>query len=152
MCVDSGATRATVLRPPSHRSPSATDDGGGIANPGCNGYIQHGSEPPRSKLGQTWFIDQEAHLLQSRVIVNSHSSKNRYPETIPAIITRDAVEILLCRNHDRYVAEQTSFRIHVQHVEQLYVEYQAQGVIHPIATKLILFPKYMKYHLLGYTY
>src|SRR5262245_28238925 len=84
MCVDSGATRATVLRPPSHRSPSATDDGGGIANPGCNGYIQHGSEPPRSKLGQTWFIDQEAHLLQSRVIVNSHSSKNRYSGTIPA--------------------------------------------------------------------
>jgi len=48
-----------------------------------------------------------------------------------AIITRDAVEILLCRNPDRSVAEQTSFRIHVQHVEQLYAEYQAQDVIHP---------------------
>src|SRR5262245_16434866 len=48
-----------------------------------------------------------------------------------AIIQRDAVEIFLCRNEDRYVAEQTSFRIHVQHVEQLYAEYQAQGVIHP---------------------
>jgi uncharacterized glyoxalase superfamily protein PhnB len=48
-----------------------------------------------------------------------------------AIIQRDAVEIFLCRNADRYVAEQTSFRLHVQHVEQLYREYQAQGVIHP---------------------
>jgi catechol 2,3-dioxygenase-like lactoylglutathione lyase family enzyme len=48
-----------------------------------------------------------------------------------AIMQRDAVEIFLCRNDDRYVAAQTSFRIHVQHVEQLYGEYQAQGVIHP---------------------
>src|SRR5262249_6139343 len=60
-----------------------TEDSGGIANPGLNRYIQHGSEPPRSKLGQTWFIDHEAHLLQSRVIVNSNSSKNRYSGTIP---------------------------------------------------------------------
>src|SRR5262245_53731056 len=63
---DSGATIATVLRPPSHRPPSATADGGGIANPGLHGSMQHGSEPPRSKLGQTWCIDHEAHLLQSR--------------------------------------------------------------------------------------
>lgn len=48
-----------------------------------------------------------------------------------AIVTRDAVEIFLCRNPDRFVAEQTSFRIHVQQVTQLYTEYQAQGVIHP---------------------
>jgi hypothetical protein len=48
-----------------------------------------------------------------------------------AIVTRDAVEIVLCRNDDRYVAEQTGFRIHVQHIEPLYTEYQAQGVIHP---------------------
>jgi Glycosyl transferase family 2 len=47
--------------------------------------MQHGSEPPRAKLGQTWFIDDEAHLLQSRVIVNSNSSKNRYSGTIPSI-------------------------------------------------------------------
>jgi len=55
-----------------------------------------------------------------------------------AIVKRDAVEIFLCKNADRYVAEQTSFRIHVQHVEQLYAEYQAQGVVHPngqLATK-----------------
>jgi hypothetical protein len=87
MRVDGGATIATLLRPPRHRSPSATDNGGGIANPGLNGYIQHGSEPPRSKLGQTWFIDQEAHLLQRRVIVNSNSSKNSYSETIPEKVT-----------------------------------------------------------------
>jgi uncharacterized glyoxalase superfamily protein PhnB len=58
----------------------------------------------------------------------------RYTQGEPtemAIVTRDAVQILLCRNDDRYVAEQTSFRIHVQDVEQLYAEYQAQGVIHP---------------------
>ena len=55
----------------------------------------------------------------------------RREPTEMAIFTRDAVEIFLCRNDDRYVAEQTSFRIHVQHVEQLYAEYQAQGVIHP---------------------
>jgi len=58
----------------------------------------------------------------------------RYTQGKPtemAIVTRDTVEIFLCRNDDRYVAEQTSFRIHVQHVEHLYAEYQAQGVIHP---------------------
>jgi len=83
MRVDGGATIATLLGSPRHRSPSATEDSGGIANPGLNSYIQHGGEPPRSKLGQTWFIDHEAHLLQSRLIVNSNSSKNRYSETIP---------------------------------------------------------------------
>ena len=39
-----------------------------------------------------------------------------------AIVTRDAVEIFLCRNDARYVAEQTSFRMHVQHVEHLYAD------------------------------
>src|SRR6187200_2011346 len=91
MCVDGGATRATLVRPPRHRSPRATEDGGGIANPSCNGYIPHGSEPPRSKLGQTWFIDHEAHLLQSRLMVNSNSSKNRYSETIPASLPLSGV-------------------------------------------------------------
>jgi hypothetical protein len=72
---DSGATSATVLRPPRHRSPRATEDGSGMANPGCHGSMHHGSEPPRSKLAQTWYIDHEAHLLQSRVIVNSIPQK-----------------------------------------------------------------------------
>jgi hypothetical protein len=35
------------------------------------------------QVSQTWCIAHEAHLLQSRLIVNSHSSKNRYSETIP---------------------------------------------------------------------
>ena len=48
-----------------------------------------------------------------------------------AIVKRDAVEIFLCKNDDRHVAEQTAFRIHVAHIETLYEEYQAQGVIHP---------------------
>ena len=58
----------------------------------------------------------------------------RYTQGEPtemAIVTRDAVEIFLCRNEDRYIAEQTSFRIHVQHVEQLYAEYHAQGCDSP---------------------
>src|SRR5262249_35787857 len=83
MCVDSSATIATAARPPRHRSPRATEDGSGIANPGLNRYIHHGSEPPRSKLGQTWFIDQEAHLLKSLLLVNYIASTNRYSETIP---------------------------------------------------------------------
>ena len=48
-----------------------------------------------------------------------------------AIVKRDTVEIFLCKNDDRSLAEQTSFRVSVVHVEQLYGEYQAQGVIHP---------------------
>src|SRR5207302_699285 len=95
MHVDRGTTIATVVRPPRHCSPSATEDGGSIANPGLNRYIQHGSEPPRSKLGQTWFIDDEAHLLQSRVIVNSNSSKNRYSGTIPETKSECSVKWLI---------------------------------------------------------
>ncbi len=55
-----------------------------------------------------------------------------------AIVTRDAVAIFLCKNDDRYLAEQTAFRMHVEDVERLYEEDQAQGVIHPhgqLATK-----------------
>jgi len=40
--------------------------------------------------------------------------------------------------NDFFLGQAPSFRIHVQHVEQLYAEYQAQGVIHPngqLATK-----------------
>src|SRR5262245_8529360 len=85
MRVDGGTTIATLLCSPRHCSPRATEDGGGIVNPGLNRYIHHGSEPPRSKLGQTWFIDDEAHLLQNRLIVNSNSSKNRYSGTIPTM-------------------------------------------------------------------
>lgn len=48
-----------------------------------------------------------------------------------AIVKRDAVEIFLFKNDDRHVAEQTAFRIHVQHIEVLYEEYQAQDVLHP---------------------
>ena len=45
---DSGATRATWWRPPRHRSPSPTEDGGGMAQPGLDGDRPHGSAPPRS--------------------------------------------------------------------------------------------------------
>jgi hypothetical protein len=66
MPVDGGATQATWWRPPRHRAPSAPEDGGGMANPGRNRYRQHGSEPPRSQVGQTWCMDHEAHGLQRR--------------------------------------------------------------------------------------
>ena len=46
------------------------------------------------EVSQTWCIDHEAHLLQHRVIVNSHSSKNRYSETIPSLLM-GALPILL---------------------------------------------------------
>jgi catechol 2,3-dioxygenase-like lactoylglutathione lyase family enzyme len=48
-----------------------------------------------------------------------------------AIVKRDAVEIFLFKNDDRHVAEQTAFRIHAEHIEALYEEYQAKDVIHP---------------------
>src|SRR6266851_2217765 len=50
MHVEGGATIAALVRPPRHRAPSPTEDGGGIANPGLNGYIPHGSEPPDPSL------------------------------------------------------------------------------------------------------
>ena len=71
------------VAPAESRSPRAPEDGGGMAQPGGHGSLQHGREPPRSQLGQTWFTGHEAHLLPSRFIVNAHSSKNRHSETIP---------------------------------------------------------------------
>lgn len=56
--------------------------------------------------------------------------KTIYQEDDPptmAIVKRDAVEIFLCKNDDKYLAEETSFRIEVKHVEQLYEEYLAKG-------------------------
>ena len=44
-----------------------------------------------------------------------------------AIVKRDAVEIFLCKNDDKYLAEQTSFRIEVKQVTQLYEELLAKG-------------------------
>lgn len=55
----------------------------------------------------------------------------RYKEGSPttmAIIQRGAVEILLIQNADKNLAENTSFRINVGGVEQLYAEYRASGV------------------------
>jgi hypothetical protein len=65
-----------------------------MANPGLHGYLPHGSEPPRSKLGQTWFIEHEAHLLQSPLIVNSNSSKNSGSETIPVYFSCSPYKML----------------------------------------------------------
>lgn len=50
-----------------------------------------------------------------------------------AIVKRDSAEIFLQKNDDRHLAEWTTFRIHVEHVEQLYEELQAKGgeMIHP---------------------
>ena len=50
-----------------------------------------------------------------------------------AIVKRDSAEIFLQKNDDRHLAEWTTFRIHVEHVDRLYEELQAKGgeMIHP---------------------
>ncbi|MDJ0736958.1 MAG: VOC family protein [Nostocaceae cyanobacterium] len=50
-----------------------------------------------------------------------------------AIVARDGAEIFLCQNDDKYLAQNTSFRIQVESIEQLYEEFQAKGgeMIHP---------------------
>lgn len=50
-----------------------------------------------------------------------------------AIVKRDSAEIFLQKNDDKHLAEWTTFRIQVEHIEQLYQELQAQGggMIHP---------------------
>lgn len=55
----------------------------------------------------------------------------RYKEGSPtnmAIIERGDVEILLNRNDDQHLADNTSFRIQVEGVDQLYAEYRSCGV------------------------
>jgi hypothetical protein len=39
-----------------------------------------------------------------------------------AIVKRDAVKIFLCQHDNKHLAEGTSFRIEVKHIEQLYEE------------------------------
>ncbi|QGQ94677.1 VOC family protein [Paenibacillus psychroresistens] len=46
-------------------------------------------------------------------------------------VIRGDVEILFYQTNDQKLAEWTSFRIHVQGVEQLYETYQSAGVVHP---------------------
>jgi hypothetical protein len=70
---DSSRWGATAASPP----PRATEDGGGMTHPGRNGAMQPGREPPRSKRARTGFLDQEAHWLQSRCIVNLNFSKKQ---------------------------------------------------------------------------
>lgn len=50
-----------------------------------------------------------------------------------AIVKRDEAEIFLQKNSDKYLAQWTTFRIQVEHVEQLYSEFQSKGggMIHP---------------------
>ncbi|WP_224086814.1 VOC family protein [Nostoc sp. MS1] len=50
-----------------------------------------------------------------------------------AIIQRDSAQIILQKNDDRHLAQQTTFRIQVDGIEQLYAEFQAKGgqMIHP---------------------
>lgn len=50
-----------------------------------------------------------------------------------AIVKRDEAEIFLQKNDDKHLAEWTTFRIQVEHSEQLYSEFQSKGggMIHP---------------------
>ncbi|MDF5722054.1 MAG: glyoxalase superfamily protein [Rhizonema sp. PD37] len=43
-----------------------------------------------------------------------------------AIVKRDSSEIILLKNDDKHLAEGTTLRIHVTHIEQLYEEFQAK--------------------------
>ena len=50
-----------------------------------------------------------------------------------AIVQRDSVQIFLLKKEDKHLAEETSLRIQVDSIEQLYEEFQAkeQEIIHP---------------------
>ena len=47
------------------------------------------------------------------------------------IFYRDGIEIHCWGCDDRHIAENTSCYVHVENVEALYEEYNAQGVVHP---------------------
>ncbi len=49
-----------------------------------------------------------------------------------AIVKRDSAQIFLLKNGDKHLAEGTSLRINVNHIEELYAEFQAKGeeIIH----------------------
>jgi catechol 2,3-dioxygenase-like lactoylglutathione lyase family enzyme len=49
------------------------------------------------------------------------------------IVTRDAIQIHFWPCSDRHIAENTSCRIHVTGIEQLYSEFEPLGVVHPNA-------------------
>ena len=50
-----------------------------------------------------------------------------------AIVKRDSAEIFLVKNEYKHLPKETTFRIQVAHIEQLYEEFQAKGgeMIHP---------------------
>jgi catechol 2,3-dioxygenase-like lactoylglutathione lyase family enzyme len=48
-----------------------------------------------------------------------------------ARVIRGNVEIMFYQTDDQHLVDWTSFRIHVEHIEALFKEYQANHVIHP---------------------
>lgn len=46
-------------------------------------------------------------------------------------VKRGDVEILFYQTDDKHLAEWTSFRIQLDHIEPLYEEYRSKNVIHP---------------------
>ena len=50
-----------------------------------------------------------------------------------AIVKRDSAQIFLLKNGDKHLAEGTSLRINVNHIEELYAEFRAKDrdLIHP---------------------
>jgi hypothetical protein len=50
------------------------------------------------------------------------------------IVSRDAIQIHFWSCSDRHIAENTSCRIYVTGIEQLYGELEPQGVVHPNAS------------------
>jgi hypothetical protein len=51
-----------------------------------------------------------------------------YREEAMAIVKRGQAELLLVKNDDKHLADNTSLRIAIEGVEQLYADYQSKGI------------------------
>ena len=49
------------------------------------------------------------------------------------IVSRDAIQIHFWPCSEQHIAENTSCRVYVSGIDQLFAEFQSQGVIHPAA-------------------
>ncbi|MFO1315631.1 MAG: VOC family protein [Burkholderiales bacterium] len=49
------------------------------------------------------------------------------------IVARDGIQIHFWPCSDRHIAENTSCRVHVVGIDELFAEFRAQGVVHPDA-------------------
>lgn len=71
-------------------------------------------------------IEQTLEFYHRRLKFTPHIHHDNY-----AGVKRDGIEIHFWLCSDRHIAENTSCRIQVNHIESLYADYQAAEVIHP---------------------